>query len=374
MATGSVNIIQVNSNQGNFNQVERVFLFIGESAEVTTMHDILAIGADSDLDALLGMADSELKTQISAAIVNSKNPNFACYAIGIDFAVDDWKEVLYAALEHPSDLNVEAVVLCHPVVNKSEVEACQVAAVECLVRFAKFITIHAAVAGIDPATQSWSEYMIAINALVDNVVADRVSLVPLLHGNNLGVVAGRLCNSTVTIADTPMRVATGGLVGLGEAPVDSADAPLNSTHINTFSQNRFSVPQWYTGYDGMYWADHMLLDAESGDFQVYEYMRVIDYLARRVRILAIARIADRRLNSTAQSISANETYFTRPVREASIGIELAGQQFPGLVKDPDADAIVITWTTQTTVSIAITAQPYKCPKKISLYLGLDLSN
>jgi len=139
------------------------------------------------------------------------------------------------------------------------------------------------------------------------------------------------------------------------------------------SNARFSVPQWYPGYDGMYWADHMMLDVEGGDFQVYEYRRILDYLARRVRVLAIGRIADRRLNDTAKSISANQTYFARPLREASLPITILGVEMPPMIESPIADAISIVWSSNTNVAIAITATPYKCPKSITLYLGLDLS-
>lgn len=372
MATGKVNVVQVNNMQGSFTEVERLFLYIGRSGNSENLGEIIPISASSDLDELLGAGDSELKTQISAAIVNSRTDNFVCYAIGLGDG-DDWKDAVYYALEKPADLNVEAIVLCSPVSSKVEVEACQTVAMQCLTRYAKFLTVFAAVAGIDAATESWGEYLVRIGTLVDNVAADRVCLVPQLHGNNLGVVSGRLCDPGVTVADTPMRVATGALIGLGESPVDKNGSDLDSAMIEALAMARFSVPQWYTGYNGMYWADHCTLDVEGGDFQAYENRRTLDYCARRVRVLAIARVADRRLNSTARSIAANQTYFMRPLREASHPVMLAGQEMPGIIKPPEDGDIGINWESHTSVSIAIAARPYKCPKKITLYLGLDMS-
>ena len=93
-----------------------------------------------------------------------------------------------------------------------------------------------------------------------------------------------------------------------------------------------------------------------------------------MRILAIARIADRRLNNTAQSISANETYFMRPLREASRTVVLNGVELPAMIQPPQDGDISITWISRTEVSIAISARPYNCPKKITVYMGLDLSN
>ncbi len=371
MGIGSVTIVKVDGVQGNFNEVERVCLYLGKLADTSLAGQIIPVGADSDLDKLLGAGVSELKTQIAAARQNSRNPNFACYAIGIPTNAD-WKEVLYAALDKPADLNVEAVVYCTPVTTKLEVEACMSAATEVLVRFAKFVTVIACAAGIKP-TESWGEYITRVNPLAAGVAADRVCLVPLLHGNGLGCVCGRLCDPAVSIADTPMRVATGALVGLGTAPVDKSGNPLIMATITELAGKRFCVPQWYSGYDGIYWADMMTLAPEGSDYQVYENLRVVDYCARRVRILAIARIGNRMLNNTPQSISANETYFMRPLREAAQTIVMNGVELPATIQQPRDGDITITWTSRTEVSIAITARPYNCPKSITVYLGLDLS-
>ncbi len=368
---GSVTVVQVDNLQGDFSAVERVFLYIGRNAVSTLDGQVIPIDAASDLDAVLAPGDSDLKSAIEAARLNAKTDNFACYALPIGEG-DDWMEALYAALDAPLDLRIEAVVLTTPVTSKAALEACQAAAVEVLSRFAKYITVFACVTGCQ-AAETWAQYMTRVGAIVDNVNADRVSLVPQLHGNNLGVVAGRLCNPSASIADTPMRVATGALVGLGEAPEDSAKTPLNIATLRQLAALRLSVPQWYAGYDGMYWGDMMLLAAEGSDFEVYENRRVLDCLARRVRILAIGKIADRRLNSTPNSIAVHQTYFARPLYEASREIEVAGVTMPGLIRPPGDNAIRIVWNSRTQVSIAITARPYECPKEITMYLALDLT-
>jgi hypothetical protein len=371
MGLGKVDIVTVDTVSGDFANPERVFLFVGLTGLATGLGVPIAVSADSDLDTLFGDGDSELKTQIAAAIANAKSNNFACYALPLA-AETDWDDAVLAVLDNPLDLDVEAVVLCSPVTTKAEVEACATFAAAALSQFAKFLSVHACCAGV-AADETWAEYAVAVAAMVDGVAADRVSLTPLLHGNDLGVIAGRLCNPAVTIADTPMRVATGALVGLGADPTDSADAEYTQAIALQLSALRLSVAQTYTGYAGTYWGDHMMLAAEGGDFQAYENLRVIDYLSRRVRVLAIARIGDRRLNSTAKSIAGAKTYFARPLREASHSVLIAGVEFPGLVKPPSADAIAIDWPSNTSVTVAITAQPYNCPKQITAYLALDLS-
>ena len=105
-----------------------------------------------------------------------------------------------------------------------------------------------------------------------------------------GAYAGRLCNRAVSIADSPCRVKTGALVGLGNKPVDKDGIPLPLATLQTLEQNRYSVPMWYPDYDGIYWADGRTLDAEGGDYQVIENLRVAYKVARRMRLRAIARI------------------------------------------------------------------------------------
>lgn len=371
MAVGSVTVTQVNQNQGSFKEVERTFLYLG-TAGTGAQKGILRIGAGSNLDTLLGADASNLKTQLSAAIANANDTDFFAYAIALG-ADEDWKTVAMAALEKPDDLNVEGIVICNPVSSAAEVTAAQTFATNVVSAYAKFITVYLAVPGIAEA-ETWAAYCTKIKAYLDGIAADRVTVTPLLHTNNLGVVCGRLCTRAADIADSPMRVATGALVALGADPKDSTGAPLDMPTIRTLSEARFSVPQWYPGYDGMYWADHPVLDAEGGDFQVIEYRRIIDYLARRVRILAIKRIADRRLNSTKASISQNQTYFARVLRDAAKSRVVAGKEFPGMIQDPPADAVTITWISKTEVAIDLIAQPYNCPKKIRVTLGLDLSN
>ncbi|MDI8746242.1 DUF2586 family protein, partial [Salmonella enterica subsp. enterica serovar Montevideo] len=41
------------------------------------------------------------------------------------------------------------------------------------------------------------------------------------------------------------------------------------------------------------WADGRTLDVEGGDYQSIETLRIVDKAARRVRLLAIGKIADR---------------------------------------------------------------------------------
>ena len=230
-----------------------------------------------------------------------------------------------------------------------------------------------AIAGISTA-QDWATYLSEAKAKVAGVSAPRVLCVPQLHGNNLGVLAGRLARADVSIADSPMRVATGAVVGLGAVPVDKDGIPLPSAILAELDKARLSVPQTYPDYPGTFWGDGNMLDAPGSDYQVVEYLRIADKAARRVRILLIQRIADRKLNSSATSMAQNKTALMKPLRDMSRSVVFAGVQFPGDIESPADDAITLVWTSKTAVVAYLKLRPYNCPKDLTANIALDLSD
>ena len=199
-------------------------------------------------------------------------------------------------------------------------------------------------------------------------------LVPTLFGNEAGVIAGRLANRAVTIADSPCRVQTGALLDLGSAekPKDKEGAEITLAHLKALEMARYSVPMWYPDYDGYYWADGRTLDAEGGDYQVIEYVRIVDKAARRIRLQAIAKIGDRSFNSTSASTEYHKTYFSAVLREMSKSATIAGKTFPGECMPPKEGDIEIVWKSKTKVAIYIKVRPYDCPKEITVNIFLDL--
>lgn len=92
-------------------------------------------------------------------------------------------------------------------------------------------------------------------------------LVPSLWMNEAGALAGRLCNAAVTVADSPMRVATGELLGLGvdssDKPVDADGVEISLAYLQAFHDLRYSVPAWHPDYEGIYWSDGLLLEVKG---------------------------------------------------------------------------------------------------------------
>lgn len=392
MTWPSVDINQINNHSGEVSGVEQIMLFVGlAGAPLGDSHPLLAVSAESDLDDVLAKASPDLFEQVRAAQLNG-GQNWGAYVLLAEELVEedpdnpeqqkitapDWLSNIELAL---SKVGVEGVMLCDDVNDISagrtrinDLQALRASVISSLGRRVWFITTVASPAALETPLD-WAGYREFLNDLQDGIKADAVQLVPSLWGNEAGVLAGRLCNRAVTVADTPARVATGELLGLGigssDLPVDKDGVELSLAWLKAFEAIRYSVPMWWADYEGMYWADGRTLEAKGGDYEAIEYLRVMDKVARRVRLQAIAKIGNRTLNTTPVSIETHKTFFGKTLREMSRTTQLGGVTFPGEVEPPKEGDVTITWLTKTHVVIGIVATPYGCPKQITVNIGLD---
>jgi len=373
MALGKVAVNALNLMQGPFPTVENYFLYIGEGA--TNVDSLLFLNTDSDLDVELGAADSEIKRQIVAAKANA-GQNWACVAIPVaDGSL--WDPAVDLAMNN--NIKVEAVVACTPVTTQAELTAMQAKAMDLMTTYGRRAFFIAAARAIDstPGTgDSWSTYITDIKNLTDSLSAFRVSIVPYIYDDAVGIYAGRLCNAQTSIADTPMRVPTGSIVGQDQStlPKDKDGIIYSNAHAKALNDQRFSVPAFYADYEGVYWSDGQMLDAVGGDYTVVENLRVIDKAARMVRIILIQLIGDRRFNSTPKGEAWALSKLTRPLRIMSKTTEFNGMTFPAEIQKPEDDAIAISWITREKVEIFMKAQPYNIPKDLTANIMLDLSD
>lgn len=366
MAHGKVSVNNLNLGQGAVTEIERYFLFIGPAGK--NAGKLLPLNTDSDLDNALGAADSDLKTQIIAARANGGD-RWACVAAPIG-AEGDWATALEFAQQH--GYSVEGVIITRPVTKGAELSAMHAAAEQLSSKYGRRVFVMAASAGILP-TETWDEYLLAQKAITTGIAAGRVLVVSQLHGNDQGVLAGRLANSAWSIADSPMRVASGPVIGLGAVPSDKEAVPLPSAIRSELDKARFSVSQTYPDYEGVYWGDANMLDTAASDYQVLEYLRLVDKAARQVRPLLIRRIGDRRLNSSAASMAANTSALMAPLRAMAKSVRFAGEVFPGEIQSPKDGDLVISWSSRTQVQVFLKIRPHNCPKDIIANIALDLS-
>ncbi|EEU5059153.1 DUF2586 family protein [Escherichia coli] len=377
MTWPNVNVSQKNRFNGTTNDVERVILFVGYGD--TNIGKTQSLNTGSDLDKALGDKDSPLKNMVAAAANNAGQNWFAYVHVLAEpdkeaegYKPDeDWMNAVKIA---QSVASVEGVFLVFDTDEVATINRATEMRITLQANYGRFIWFGLAIGGPKQG-EAWADYVTRLAQLQDGIASPGVQLVPRLWGNEPGVLAGRLCNRSVTVADSPARVATGAVTALGrdKLPVDGTGAEIDLSVLQSLQVNRYSVPMWYHDYDGIYWADGRTLDVEGGDYQVIENVRVVDKASRRVRLRAIPKIADRSLNSTPGSIAAHETYFGKPLREMAISTQINGVEFPGEVKPPKDGDITITWTSSEAVQIYLVVRPYESAKEISVSIELDTS-
>lgn len=377
MTWPNVTVSQKNRYNGTTNDIERVVLYVGYGD--TNTDKTQAVNTDTDLDKALGDTDSLLKRIVAAAANNAGQNWFAYVHVmpepdpdNADYKFDDaWMKAVTAA---QSVASVEGVVLAVDVTEKATINRATEMRATLQAKFGRFVWFALSVGGPEE-DESWADYLTRMAALENGIASPGIQLVPRLWGNEPGVLAGRLCNRAVTVADSPARVATGAVTALGsdDLPKDGSGQEIDLAVLQGLQANRFSVPMWYHDYDGIYWSDGRTLDVEGGDYQVIENVRVVDKASRRVRLRAIPKIADRSLNSTPGSIAAHETYFGKPLREMSIATQINGVEFPGEVKPPKDGDVTITWTSSVAVQIYLIVRPYESAKEIGVSIELDTS-
>lgn len=382
MTWPTITINQLNQRQGKINEVERTLLFIGSAAaDSDNPGDLITLDSQSDITLVLADVDTALRENVRAAQRNG-GQNWQAYALVLAEDAQPGDDLL-AILNAQQMISVEGVVCTIPITTvadgRTKINLYAALRAELTSKYGRWVWSVLTVSGPAalPVSVSWSAYQAFLAELATGIAAESVQLVPSLWGNEAGVLAGRLCNRSVTVADSPARVKTGALIGLGidtaDMPVDSNGVELTLAHLRAMHDLRYSVPMWYPDYEGMYWSDGRTLDVVGGDYQIIENLRIVDKVARRVRIQAISKIADRSMNSTPASIAAHQTFFARTMRDMSHSSQINGVMFPGEVKSPQPGDVVITWSDNETVSIYLVVRPYGSAKTIVIGIMLDQS-
>ncbi|MFT6986891.1 MAG: hypothetical protein ACJAT7_002741 [Psychromonas sp.] len=371
MAFPLVIIKILNMMNGLIPGVEFNFLYVGYGTVVGTTRNLIMVDATTDLDEVLADADPALLLTMKAAQLNGKSSWTAGVMI-IDEG-DSWQEMVELANETAS---FEAFVLNFPAVDKTTFEDAIALRTSLKSKLGREVFAICTTPAIDPTEgtgETWAEWLATTVALQDTVASEYITVVPQVHLTNssIGIYAGRLANQEVSIADSPARVKTGGVIGSTDLAVDSAGAALSMANLKALEAARYSVPMSYPDYPGQYWTTGRTLDVPGGDFQDIRHIRVAMKAARKVRIRAIARIADRELNSTPGSMAAAKLYFTQDLRAMAITTKIGDYEFPGEIKPPLGDDISITWTSSDEVQILMAVTPYECPVKITIGIMLN---
>ncbi|WP_019530642.1 DUF2586 domain-containing protein [Dasania marina] len=364
---GQVSVSNGNLNQGDAPGIEKKVLFIGVGD--ISLNSTISVNAQTDLDVVLGGNDSAIKTQVLAAQQNGGDL-WQAWARPIDGA-DDWQDEADLAMQ---TISPEMIAVCTPITASTDLEAAHTYAEGLRTSLGRRVAVVMATAGIDFVNQAWPDYETTQAALTNGVAANRVAAVPLTHGNNLGVLMGRLCRADVSVSDSPMRTATGANIGLGATPVDKNDVPYSNATAATLDANRLTVVQTYPDLPGTYWGDCNLLEVPGGDYSVIEYLRPVDKACRAVRLIEIGMVANRAINSTPISQASTKNKLMKPLRSMAKSSVFNSDVLPGEIEPPSDNAVQLVWKSKTELETYISIKPYDAPKTITTVVYLDLSN
>ncbi len=362
MAWPTVTIIIQNLMQGPIATVDNHFLFVGYGTVTGEERPLYMVDSTSELDEVLDEASAEYLANLKAAQLNAKQ-NWTAGVLILDQG-DNWQDAVKKANEVSS---FEATAVHIPAVDKAFIESAITLRTELKASLGRetFVICRLPAIDNDAATgKTWEKYMADSTAIVTDIASEYVTVIPTLHENldTFGKGVGRMANGEVSIADSPARVMTGSVVGNTDFLTDKNGDSLQLAHLKGLESNRLSVPMWYPDYPGQYWTTGNTLDVPGGDYQDIRHIRVAMKAARFVRIRAIARIADRKFNSTPSATEAAKIYFTQDLRR------MARTGDPGEILPPEEDDIRIKWVTNEEVEIYMQVQPYDCPVKITVYI------
>ena len=351
--------------QGATAEIENHFLFVGEGAVEVDKRTLLMVDNTTDIDDALKDAGESLLATVKAAQLNGKQ-GWTAGVMVID-QEDNWQDAVIKANETSS---FEAFVIDMPA-DEEMLEEAGLLREEIKAKLGRESWALMTVPCIE-AEQSWPEWLAETVKIQNSIASPYVSVTPKVHkdGSTLGKIAGRYCNKEVSIADTPARVKTGALIGSNELMTDKGGNTIDLATLKELEKNRLSVPMWYPDIDGMYWTTGRTLDVEGGDYQNVRHLRVVLKAARKLRVRAIMRLGDREFNSTPGSTAAAKQYFMQDLRVMSTVVKIGDYQFPGEIMPPEDEDLTITWQDDENVTLILAVQPYDCPIKITVNIGL----
>lgn len=275
---------------------------------------------------------------------------------------EDWEDVIDAAL---IGCEPELIVICKPIAAGSELTTMNTRATT-LLNSERRVIFLAAFRGINAATETWSAYLTAAQAITAGLALRRVAIVPALYGGELGAAAGRMAafGFEGKTSRSLARVRSGSVVNPGSAPVDSAGVTLDKATLEALNTDRFTVFTFYNGREGIYFGRGNTLEASGGKFPFLEWLRVIDKGARRVYIVGVDAVGDDEVENTPAGNAAFGTRAASPLRQMAAP---AVREIKPLAKD----AISVAWPSASQVKVAFKVRPLDAPHDIEEAIILD---
>ncbi len=179
MTWPNVTVNRVNQLLGETNEVERTVLFIGTGTKNTGK--TTAVNTQSDFDALLGEADSQLKRDVLAAMSNAgQNWWGFVHVLAADSEPDAWVKAVLAA---QVSCSVEGVVLCNDISTKAEINQAVKLRADLIAKYGRWVWFILATQGIQEE-EGQADYLARVAILGTALRKKRCSWFPGSGGMN----------------------------------------------------------------------------------------------------------------------------------------------------------------------------------------------
>lgn len=354
MTVPSVQTTNQNLQQGTPDGIENRFLVVGTGT--VNKGTLQMISGTTDVEVAVGVG--ALGKNVQALLDNALVGGDVYGAVYVLDDAEDFTDALAAA--KAAAFNAEVIVIADIVSVKADIEAVQTKLISMKLA-GDFMAGIIAVPGIDTGTETWAQYATANTALLGDISADHLCIVPQLTETCVGVLAGRLCRSDLSVGDTPVRTKSGAVLSLGDLPVDSAGIDYDTAQATALDAIRLSVPVIHAGQPGVYWGDASLLDGPTGDFKNLEILRVILKGSRLVHSRMFGRLGDRTLNRSKASTKAGEEFAMGPLKDMA---RTRPNSEPGEIYKPVDGDVRIFWVNDEEFEMSVAMQPVKSAKKI----------
>src|SRR5690554_2530048 len=208
MAQGTVITNNLNLAQGETSAVERKALFVFPTNSASGLAGSFSIvNAQSDLEEVLSGSEYAIPVMLAAQLNGGENWEAAVmyHSMGAEGPVE-LEQLVDSVLDvYPAEFvcHVWSPRTAFDTDIKPHIERWQAFAELQRTSKARRIIVLLEMPG-DPWVsqgggddkETWDDYLTRMNAAQDGVAAYRVALVPALHQNDLGALAGRLCNAS----------------------------------------------------------------------------------------------------------------------------------------------------------------------------------
>lgn len=356
MALSEITTEVISDGGGPITSTLHVALFVGEAPKKNG--EILTV--DASVDPVDTFGAGTLAEQIEGWKTHANG------AMAYVLTVEEGGNIIDAIKNALERVKPELVVVTKPATGKQDLIDLEAALKQIAAEHAAFSGAIIAAPAIDAATQTWDQYATALQPIQDGVSLEKLAIVPLVYPNALGALVGRSCNASYSIAESTGRVASGSYLLNGD-PVDSTGKPYSNTAAKRLADNRFTVPQFFSGKEGVFFTDTVALGGEGNDYKSMTTVRLANEITRQLLIVLLDMINNRTVNNSVAGLASAKKRLLKPL------LELAKKDGSGVgqIQTPSDEDIHLSFVGPKHLNVAAKFGEINAPSKINLTIAVN---